>query len=100
MGIISFVTEFGFCFYQVIRPDSKGVLADTENGVLLIASDTVPLYECIQGLEEGEYGISSLCVDLNAFYKTFDRLRNLQKKGVRIIASHDFKTLLPSKKFY
>lgn len=82
-------------------PGLQGVLADTENGVVLIASDAVPLYECIQGLEEGEYGISSLCVDLNAFYKTFDRLRDLQKKGVRIIASHDFKTLSPLlKKFY
>src|SRR5699024_2238794 len=28
-------------------PGLQGVLADTENGVLLIASDTVPLYECI-----------------------------------------------------
>ena len=82
-------------------PGLQGVLADTENGVVLIASDAVPLYECIQGLEEGEYGISSLCVDLNAFYKTFDRLRDLQKKGVRIIASHDFKTLSHLlKKFY
>ena len=62
--------------------------------VVCLASDAVPLYECIEGLEQGKYGLSSLCADLEAFYHTFDRLRELQEKeGVKIIASHDFLTL-------
>ena len=66
---------------------------DTKHGSVLIASDAVPLYECIQELEKGEYGISSICADLEAFCHTFDRIRQLQTKGVRIMASHDFQTL-------
>lgn len=74
-------------------PGLQGVLVDTVSGPQLIASDAVPLYECIQGLEQGEYGISSLCENLEQFYYTFDRIRQLQVKGVRILASHDFQTL-------
>lgn len=74
-------------------PGLQGVLVETESGPALIASDAVPLYECIESLGTGEYNMSSLCEDLEAFYKTFDRLRALEASGVRIIASHDFKTL-------
>lgn len=71
----------------------QGVLVDTTAGRQLIASDAVPLYECIEKLGQGEYTISSMCTDLKAFYKTFDLLKNLQDAGVHIIASHDFLTL-------
>lgn len=75
-------------------PGLQGVLVNTAEGLCLLASDAVPLYECIEGLEQGKYGLSSLCADLEAFYHTFDRLRELQEKeGVKIIASHDFLTL-------
>lgn len=71
----------------------QGVLVHTEEGRVLIASDAVPLYECVEGLEHGESAISSLFTDLKAFYGTYDRLRNLQKAGVHSLASHDFLTL-------
>lgn len=71
----------------------QGVLVDTADGRRLIASDAVPLYECIEHLEQGEYAISSLCTDLRSFYETYDRLRRMQRAGVRILASHDFLTL-------
>lgn len=72
----------------------QGVLVNTAEGQRLLASDAVPLYECIEGLQKGEYGISSLCADLEAFCHTFDRMRDLQEnKYVKIIASHDFLTL-------
>lgn len=74
-------------------PGLQGVMADTALGSQLIASDAVPLYECIRGLEHREYGISSLCADLEQFCHTFDRLRQLQKEQVKILASHDFLTL-------
>ena len=74
-------------------PGLQGVLVDTAEGPRLLASDAVPLYECIEGLGQGIYGISSLCDDLRAFTRTFDRMRELRKEGVEIIAGHDFLTL-------
>ena len=71
----------------------QGVLVDTADGRKLIASDAVPLYECIEKLDQRAYAISSLCTDLKAFYESYDRLRKLQESGVSILASHDFLTL-------
>lgn len=77
-------------------PGLQGVLVNTSEGLCLLASDAVPLYECIEGLPRGEYKISSLCADLEAFCHTFERMRELKEKAqVNIIASHDLK--LPSK---
>ncbi len=75
-------------------PGLQGVLVNTAEGECLQASDAVPLYECIEGLQQEKYGISSLCDNLGDFYHTFDRLRELQEKEkVKIIASDDFLTL-------
>lgn len=72
----------------------QGVLVDTEQGQYLLASDAVPLYDCIAGLERREYAMSGLCADMEAFYRTFELMRHLQADcGVRILASHDFLTL-------
>ena len=59
-----------------------------------MASDAVPLHDCIAKLEEREYAMSGLCADIGAFYQTFERMRSLQvEHGVKILASHDFITL-------
>lgn len=71
----------------------QGVLVDTADGKLLLASDAVPTYENIEGLADGVYHISTLCSDLAAFYRTFDLMRELQAEGVDIVASHDYLTL-------
>lgn len=72
----------------------QGVLADTEEGQVLIASDAVPLYECLEGLDQGNYRISSLCADLGKYYQTFDRLRQMKEEGIKFLAGHDFQTLV------
>lgn len=72
----------------------QGVLVDTADGQYFLPSDAVPLFDCIAKLEQREYGISSLCADIDAFYNTFEILRDLQvNHGVKILASHDFITL-------
>lgn len=72
----------------------QGVLVDTAKGQYFLASDAVPLHDCIAKLEEREYAMSGLCADIGAFYQTFERMRSLQvEHGVKILASHDFITL-------
>lgn len=74
-------------------PGLQGVLVETVSGPALLASDAVPLYECIEDIDSGDYHLSSLCENLADFYKTFDKLRELKASGVKIIASHDAETL-------
>lgn len=71
----------------------QGVLVDTGRGRYLLPSDAVPLYDCIAQLDEEVYGMSGLCADIEAFYHTFERMRELHLQGVEILASHDFLTL-------
>lgn len=72
----------------------QGVLVNTADGAFLLPSDAVPLYECIEGLAQGQYAISTLCTDQEKFQQTFDRMRHLQtEQNVRILASHDMLTL-------
>jgi N-acyl homoserine lactone hydrolase len=72
----------------------QGALIDTKGGQYLLPSDAVPLKECIEKIDEGVYGMSSLCADIEAFYATFERMRELHKnQHVEILASHDFITL-------
>ena len=72
----------------------QGALINTKAGKFLLASDAVPLKECVAKIDDGIYGMSSLCADINAFYATFDRMRRLHKEdNVEILASHDFITL-------
>ena len=72
----------------------QAALINTAKGRFLLASDAVPLYDCIDTLAEGTYNLSGLCADIDAYYKTFDRMRDLQEnQGVKIIASHDFRSL-------
>lgn len=72
----------------------QGVLIDTEKGQYLLPSDAVPLWDCIAKIDEGIYGLSSLCANVDMFYATFDRMRDLHMNhGVEILPSHDFITL-------
>ena len=70
-------------------PGLQGVLVDTASGPVLLASDAVPVYDCIRGLSQGQYAISSICADLEQFYRSFARLRQLQEAGVEIWAGHE-----------
>lgn len=74
-------------------PSIQGVLVDTASGQVLLPSDAVPLYECLEGLGEGNYRISTLCDDPDLYRSTYDKLRALAASGVTIVPSHDFATL-------
>ncbi|HJA91662.1 MAG TPA: hypothetical protein H9717_00825 [Candidatus Eisenbergiella merdipullorum] len=78
----------------LLEGNGRKILVDTAQGPYFIASDAVPVYDCIERLAEGEYAVSTLCADLEAYYQTFERLKYLQEKeGAVILASHDFRTL-------
>lgn len=74
-------------------PHIQGVLVDTAAGQILLPSDAVPLYECLEGLGQGNYKISSLCDDPETYHATYDKLRAMAASGVTIVPSHDFATL-------
>lgn len=65
-------------------PGTQAVVAETDLGPLVLASDAVHFHDEL----EGDLPFN-VCSDLPAMYESFDRLRELARTGARIIPGHD-----------
>jgi glyoxylase-like metal-dependent hydrolase (beta-lactamase superfamily II) len=71
-------------------PGSQAVLVQTAQGLYVIAGDTIPTYENIKVADDEPFWPSGLYVDLREYYKSLDRLKNL---NAHILPSHDMLVL-------
>ncbi len=67
-------------------PGSQGVLVDTGDGPVLLAGDTIPLYENWETKTP-----SGIHVDLESYYDTFERIKSLHVSV--IVPGHDLAVL-------
>ena len=67
-------------------PGSQAVLVDTENGLFVLAGDTIAHYVNMEVPKGESFLPSPLYVDLREYYASLDRLRDL---GGTILPGHD-----------
>ncbi len=71
-------------------PGSQGVGVETREGTYLIAGDNVPLAENWAGDEHLRHIPSGLYVDLEAYFRSFDRMEQIAR---HVLPSHAFRVL-------
>ena len=67
-------------------PGCQGVGVDTRDGVYLIAGDNVPLFENWRGDDQLRRIPSGLHVDLEAYFRSFDKMERIAR---HVLPSHD-----------
>lgn len=71
-------------------PGSQAVVAQTEQGIYIIAGDTVPSYENTMVPDNEPYWPSGIYNDLNEYYRS---LKRIKESGGFILPGHDISVL-------